>query len=535
MSEQNANETQRQKNFNNYKRYFMKKKKTQKFSHFSEQQPPKARKIKLLADEIANLDTVQKMYGFFKKMPNPDEILKNTETGFQVLRRLEREPQVAACILSRVAGVTSLKYRLKGGDKHKDFYEKLLKDLPVIDIIKDILKAPRYGYQPIEITWQLKDGFIVPKEIIAKPPEWFFYNRERQLCFNKKGAPDGFVILPEMKKFLCPTNEADYLNKYGKGYLSMCFWDVAFKKGSMEFWIKFAEKFGMPWIIAKFEQGTGDDVIENLLDTMEAMVQDAIAAIPDNSSVEIKEPSGKAASADIYKQLIETCDKNIAKTIVGQTLTTDVGDSGSYSLGQVHKKVLDAIVDSDKSLVEEQFKILFQWIAELNFGNEEDAPELELYIEEEIDQARAERDTKLHGMGVRFTKQYFTKAYGFDTKDFEIVETNTTIPMQFSEPESLNFASGEIEAINNAQREIDDFINDFSDEKLNEIISDKIQPILKNFAEKRDPQKILEDLAILFPEKNSDELEETLTKSIFLANLWGRINAPAGQGGSTKR
>ena len=522
MSEQNANETQRQKNFNNYKRYFMKKKKTQKFSHFSEQQPPKARKIKLLADEIANIETVQKMYGFFKKMPNPDEILKNTETGFQVLRRLEREPQVAACILSRVAGVTSLKYRLKGSDKHKDFYEKLLKDLPVIDIIKDILKAPRYGYQPIEITWQLKDGFIIPQEIVAKPPEWFFYNREGQLCFNKKGVPDGFVILPEMKKFLCPTNEADYLNKYGKGYLSMCFWDVAFKKGSMEFWIKFAEKFGMPWIIAKFEQGSDDKIIDDLLDSMEAMVQDAIAAIPDNASVEIKEPGGKTASADIYKQLVETCDKNIAKTIVGQTLTTDVGETGSYSLGQVHKKVLDAIVDSDKTLVEEQFKILFRWIADLNFGSDEDAPEFEFYTEEEIDQARADRDTKLHGMGVRFTKNYMQKAYGFDKDDFEIVETSAMPSMQFSEPTDLNFSEKSTIAEN--QNIIDEFINSFSDEDLTGIISDKIQPILKNFAEKHDPQKILEDLAILFPEKNSDELEETLTKSIFLANLWGRVN-----------
>ncbi len=496
-----------------------KNKKTKKSpKNFSEQSTnAKARKIKLFSEEIANVQTVQAMYGFFKKMPNPDEILKHAENGFQTLRRLEREPQVAACILSRVAGVTSLKYRLKGGEKHKDFYEKLLKDLPIIDIIKDILKAPRYGYQPIEITWHIKDGFVVPKEIIAKPPEWFFYNKDRQLCFNQKGEPDGFVILPEMRKFLCPTNEADYLNKYGKGYLSMCFWDVAFKKGSMEFWVRFAEKFGMPWIIAKFEQGAGDEVIDDLLDSMEAMVQDAIAAIPDNSSVEIKEPNGKAASADIFKQLVEMCDKNIAKTIVGQTLTTDVGESGSYSLGQVHKKVLDAIVDSDKTLVEEQFKILFRWIEEINFGDSDDAPELELYAEEEIDQAKADRDTKLHNMGVRFTKTYMQKAYGFDNDDFEIVNTDNVsqVPFDFAETNSIK----------NTQDAIDDFINNFSDEDLTGIISDKIQPILKNFTEKRDPQKILEDLAVLFPEKKSDELEETLTKSIFLANLWGRINA----------
>lgn len=50
-------------------------------------------------------------------------------------------------------------------------------------------------------------------------------------------------------------------------------------------------------------------------------------------------------------------------------------------------------------------------------------------------------------------------------------------------------------------------------------------PIIKNFAEVKDPQKALEDLAILYPEKDSKSLEETLTKAIFLSNIWGRVNA----------
>lgn len=480
----------------------------------------KAKKIaKSYSEEIANINNVEGVTSFLKRMLNPDEILRNSNEGFRTLRKLEREPQVAACILSRVAGVTSLKYRLKFEDKnnaHRDFYENLLKNLPVLDIIKDILKTPRYGYQPIEIIWGLRDSYVIPIKIQAKPPQWFFFNNDRQLCFKQKGEPDGLVILQEAKKFLCPVNNADYENPYGEGYLSLVFWDVAFKKGGMEFWVKFCEKYGMPWVITKYEQGASDEVIDELLDAMVSMVQDAVAAIPNNCAVEIQEPAGKSASADIYKQLVEICDKNIAKTIVGQTLTTDVGESGSYSLGQVHKKVLDAIVNADKALVEEQFKILFRWIHELNFGTEEGAPELELFADEEIDQAKADRDTKLHGMGVRFTKEYMKKAYGFDDGDFELLPADAQ-PLSFSEPASDK-------SFKDAQDEIDKFIDNFSDESLNEIISEKIKPILENFAENRDPQKMLEDLSVLYPEKDSTQLEETLTKSIFLANLWGAVH-----------
>ena len=49
-------------------------------------------------------------------------------------------------------------------------------------------------------------------------------------------------------------------------------------------------------------------------------------------------------------------------------------------------------------------------------------------------------------------------------------------------------------------------------------------PIIKNFAEVQNVENALENLAILFPEKDSKSLEETLTKTIFLADLWGRIN-----------
>lgn len=35
----------------------------------------------------------------------------------------------------------------------------------------------------------------------------------------------------------------------------MCFWPVAFKKGGMKFWLRFAEKFGSPWVIGKHPRG----------------------------------------------------------------------------------------------------------------------------------------------------------------------------------------------------------------------------------------------------------------------------------------
>lgn len=494
----------------------MRKKKKIQVYNFSEQQNRKTpvykkQAQKSLTEDISQIKNVEGMFNLLKKLPNPDVVLKKTGKGFKTLRLLESDGQVSTCITSRQAGVLSLKNRLKfpvDNEKQKDFYDKLFKHLPVNDIIKSILNAPKYGYQPIEIIWSINaDGFIIPKDISARPPEWFFYDNDRQLRFKQKGNPDGLILTENLKKFLCPRNNATYENPYGDGYLSKCFWDTVFKKGSKEFWVKFAERYGMPWLTGKYERGASDQEVEDLLDALENMIQDAVAVFPDNSTIEIHETNGKSASADIFKGIIDECNNSISKNILGQTLTTDVGKSGSYSLGQVHQQVREDIINTDKELVESQFNIILSWIHELNFG-EGESPEFELYIEEEVDQARADRDTKINAMGVKFTKEYFMKAYGYDENDI-IVEDKQ--PSEFSETTESPY-------------ELDKFINSFSDSELENILSEKIKPIIKNFAEVQDPQKALENLALLYPDKDSKSLEDTLKQAIFISNLWGSVN-----------
>lgn len=477
------------------------------------------------SDEIANIKTVEGMYAFVsKKIPNPDIILRKIGKGIEFLRTLAYDEQVATCMESRSAGVTSLEHRLKYSDtnkKYEEFYTKLLKKIDIDAFVKDILNAPAYGFQPIEINWEYKDGFIIPVKICAKPHEWFFFNPERQLCFRQKGMPDGLVITDEFKKFLCPVKDADYLNPHGRGYLSRCFWNVAFKKGSMEFWVKFAEKFGMPNVVAKYEAGTPDNEIDELFKAAEEMVQDAVAVIPNSGSIGFIEAGGKTGSAQIYKGLIDVCDSSIAKNILGQTLTTENSSTGSYALGQVHFQVRQDIINSDKRLVETEFNKLLKWVHELNFGDD-DAPEFELFEEQEVSKTLAERDQILSSTGVKFTKNYFMKTYGFSEEDIEIPKTAGN--SEFAENRNNN-KTFENNAAETPQITLDNFIDSFSDNELEDIISDKIMTVIKNFAEVKDPQKALEDLAILYPEKDSKSLEETLTKAIFLSNIWGRVNA----------
>ncbi|WP_243398575.1 phage portal protein family protein, partial [Avibacterium paragallinarum] len=95
------------------------------------------------------------------------------------------------------------------------------------------LDATLFGYQALEVMWAEENGLLLPAEIVGKPQEWFVFNEENELLLRDKEERDG-KPLPEMK-FLLATQQADYMNPYGRADLAMCFWAATFKKGGLKF------------------------------------------------------------------------------------------------------------------------------------------------------------------------------------------------------------------------------------------------------------------------------------------------------------
>ena len=147
-------------------------------------------------------------------------------------------------------------------------------------------------------------------------------------------------------------------------------------------------------------------------------VQDVVAVIPNDSTIDVI-GTGTTQSTDIYASLIEKCEKNIAKSILGQTLTTDVGNIGSYAAANTHNLVRYDIIESDTRLVEKTINELIRYINDINFQNTI-VPKFILFEEEKADKDTAERDLKLYSAGVRFSKKYFMRQYAFENDDFTL-------------------------------------------------------------------------------------------------------------------
>jgi len=476
-------------------------------------------KLSSLSQELATRKGAIDFYSLGMYLPNPDPVLKKQGKDLTVYKELLTDAHVGGCVSSRKSGVLSLEWAIDRGKaktRQAKIIESCFKDLDLYSIISEMLSAVLYGYHVSEVIWQKVGNYILPANIIGKPQQWFVFSENNELLLRTRSNWKGEAV-PE-RKFLILQHNASYENPYGTPELSRCFWPVTFKKGGLKFWIIFSEKYGMPYLIGKHPRGTSKDDTEMLADMLESMVQDAIAVIPDDASIEILEAGGKSASADIYEKLIDYCDKEISIALLGQNLTTNVS-TGSYAATQAHMQIRKDIIDSDRRLIEKAMNTLIKWIYELNFSDTSSMPVFSMYEEEDVDEELAARDEKLTASleksGLKLTKRYYQKYYSLEDEDIEEVKTQIEKPLSFAESNSL-FPD---------QQALDDAAEDITPEELQKQMEGILKPIIDLINEGRSYEEVMEKLLETYPDMDTSEVEKMLSRAIFISELWGRLNA----------
>ncbi len=349
-------------------------------------------------------------------LPNPDPILRARGGRIEVYRELRGDAHVGGCIRRRKSAVKSLEWGVDRGPasaRTGKAIEAILAGLDMERLIGDAMEAVLYGYQPVEILWQKAGSLIVPGEIVAKPPEWFHFDADNALRFKTRDNPFAGEEIPAMK-FLLPRQDATYQNPYGFADLSMIFWPIVFKKGGVRFWLAFTEKFGSAFSVGKLPRSATPEERAELLDSLEALIQDGVATIPDDGSIELVEMAGKSASADLYERLVMYCRSEVSIALTGTNQTTEANSNkASASAGL---EVAEDLRDGDAEIVAAAINQLIRWVVDINWGGQP-APRFEFWDQEARDRIQAERDKSNYDAGARFTNAYWMRAYGYQDGD----------------------------------------------------------------------------------------------------------------------
>jgi phage gp29-like protein len=449
-------------------------------------------------------------------LPNPDKIIQKSYGDVSIYDDLQSDAHIKSCIQSRFAPTLSKEIRITGGiQEHVDFVKMIFSKLNLRRIVEEGLEANLYGYKPMEIYWRIVDGWLIPADVVGKPSWWFHFDNNNLLRFKTADNHDGELV--DNQKFICVRNEYTYDNPYGVSILNPCYWPYVFKKGGIEFWVQFTEKYGIPWVVAVLKSATNvsEDAKDNILDSLDELIQDGTAALTsgldDEVDVHIKEAT-KTSSVDVFKSLVHFMNAEISKAILSQTLTTEQGDTGSYAMSQTHLQVRNDIVEADSYMIEDMLlNVLIKYIIQLNFGDQSEYPKARLYEESNVNTTRAERDHKLIESGIikQFTNKYIQKNYDLNNDDY-ILGTG--------KPESQPTFS---EAPDNALEDLEEMgIKEFikGSEKM-------MQPVLKLINDGKSYDEILEKLPGMYPDLNTDDIEKLISTAIITANFSGRVNA----------
>ena len=125
---------------------------------------------------------------------------------------------------------------------------------------------------------------------------------------------------------------------------------VIYKRNTTADWAQFSEVFGMP--IQEYIYDTDDeDARERALQDANSIGSLATFIHGKDTELQLREAGNKTGSADVYERLVERCNSEISKLILGNTLTTESSDNGTQALGTVHKKVEEGVAKADREYV----------------------------------------------------------------------------------------------------------------------------------------------------------------------------------------
>jgi hypothetical protein len=145
----------------------------------------------------------------------------------------------------------------------------------------------------------------------------------------------------------------DYLievkSKYSLGKLATAALLIILKRGAISDWADFCQFFGIPTRIGTYN-AYDDFTREKLQEALDKMGSAGAITIPEGTTLEIVGGQGGSGQIGVFKDLFDTCNAELSKLYLGQTMTTDNGSSRSQS--ETHERVEDAINLQDMLFME---------------------------------------------------------------------------------------------------------------------------------------------------------------------------------------
>lgn len=479
---------------------------------------------------------------YMSSLPNPDVVLKKLgKSQAEAFGPVRADAHVISCIQSRKSGVLKkefgLEQKIDGEDTvEKRFVESILTDkLDMYSIISMILEAPYWGTQFLEIMWRPEGGRDVPMALLDRSLQHFTWSvAHNQPLLRTQEHPEGELLWPQ--KWIVAQHNPSYDNPGGDALLSSCYWPVVIKKDAVRFMLRFADKWGMPYLIGKYDPdmidaGSEDGAaeIDEIFDALAALAQDGVSVVPNDVEVALLE-AAKSSSADLYVGLINFCNAEISKALLSHTASTEA-TPGKLGTDATALMVREDVIARDMRMVERAINELIEYICEKNFTS--NVRPWFTYIEEEsFNTERANRDKIVveiaaqGGQTLTFTDTYYKRHYNYKDDEIQLVQKPTTPApgMPFSEKGcGHSYTGGPSTAHEHAITTAADEIA--GSERTEAAMLAMMKPVIAMIQSGASYGEVILKLPEVYGEMDTTEMLEIIENATFAANALGRVSA----------
>lgn len=300
-----------------------------------------------------------------------DDVLIRRGKGVELYREVLRDGRAYTVLQKRARALIAREWVVEPASQEPvdvraaEFVERMLSRLPFDQITLALLDATLMGYSTAEPVWE-RDGFEVMPSLVKKIDQ-------RRIVFDIDWKPrlltmdsmlDGLPF-PDRKLIVHRFDEHDGSDPYGFGLGRILFWHVLFKREGVGFWLKALERFATPMPVAKYPAGTLPADQNRLIEALSGAISGGALAVPIGTEVDFAK--AVVSGTLTHEGWCRYWDEQTAETVLGETLTTNMGGNGSRAAAETHRDVKDELIDGDADMISATLQnSLIRWAVEYN-------------------------------------------------------------------------------------------------------------------------------------------------------------------------
>jgi len=268
----------------------------------------------------------------------------------------EKDPHLFAVANTRRLALTGLEWSVEpdpeSGDgawaqRVADHCRGVLKRLDAFDdVLQHLSLAVGRNIAVAELVWESGDDGLTLTDIVPVDfARLVFDDLDRPRILTDEEPSQGMELVPS--KFIVHAPHCATGHPQRGGLLRVTALAYLGKNLALKDWMIFAETFGMPVRIARYEPAATAEEKREMLDMLESLGANAAGIFSRAVDLQILE-ANRGPGAAPYERLIEFFNREISKAWLGQTLTTDTtGARGTFAASTVHEQVRQDVLADD--------------------------------------------------------------------------------------------------------------------------------------------------------------------------------------------